>query len=374
MSLLIGVDASRAVVAQRTGTENYTLYLVRALLHIGQGHRWRLYFREPPPRGLFPCNERIEWRVIPFPRLWTHLRLALEIALRPPDVLFVPAHVLPWIPPRRGVVTVHDLGYLHYPSAHPFLSRFYLDLSTRFNAWVARRVLVDSLATKRDLVERYGVAANKIVLAYPAGRPGMASTADPETLGRVRARYSTGARYFLYIGSLHPRKNLLCLLRAFASLLERDMLEEDIKLVLAGKPGWLYDEIAAAARQPHLRGRVVLAGYVPEDDLPALLSGALAFLLPSLYEGFGLPVLEAMACDVPVICSNVGSLPEVAGDAALLLDPRDQGAWAQAMARVAREPSLRRELIRRGRERLMRFSWESCARTVLATLEEVGRG
>ncbi len=377
--MLIGIDASRAVATQRTGTENYSLYLIRALLGIGTGHRWRLYTRDAPAADLFEPQEHFEWRVMPFPRLWTHGRLAWETWRRPPDVLFVPAHVLPWTygvasGTRRSVVTVHDLGYLHYPQAHTILSRIYLDLTTRMNVRVAARVIVDSMATQRDLVECYGAAEEKLVLAYPAGRPGFGPVTDAATLHQMQTRYGTGPRYFLYIGSLHPRKNLMLLLRAFASLVKRGMLEDDVRLVLVGRRGWLYDEILAEASQPLLRNRVVLPGFVPDEDLPALLSGALAFVLPSLYEGFGLPVLEAMACDVPVICSQVSSLPEVAGDAALLIDPHDQESLSQAMARILREPELRQELIRRGREQVTRFSWEACARIVLATLEEVGRG
>jgi glycosyltransferase involved in cell wall biosynthesis len=234
-------------------------------------------------------------------------------------------------------------------------------------------VMVDSLATQHDLTKYYGVREDKLILAYPAGRPGLSPVSDAARLNQVQARYETGPRYFLYVGSLHPRKNLVLLLRAFASLVKRGMLESDVRLVLVGKRGWLYEEILAEASQPLLRDRVVLPGYVPDKDLPALLSGALAFILPSLYEGFGLPILEAMACDAPVICSRVSSLPEVAGDAALLIDPHDREDLAQAMARVACEPELREDLVHRGRAQVARFSWEACARTVLAALEEVGR-
>jgi glycosyltransferase involved in cell wall biosynthesis len=377
--MLIGVDASRAVAAQRTGTENYSLYLIRTLLRIGAAHRWRLYTRDAPAADLFGYQDRVEWRVMPCPRLWTHGRLAWETWRRPPDVLFVPAHVLPWtygVAPgaHRSVVTIHDLGYLHYPQAHTSLSRIYLDMTTRMNAWAAARVIVDSLATQHDLVKHYGVPEDKLVLAYPAARPEFAPVSDAAMLEQVQTRYGTGPRYFLYIGSLHPRKNLILLLRAFASLVKRGMLQSDVRLILVGRRGWLYDEILTEASQPLLRDRVALPGFVPDRDLPALLSGALAFVLPSLYEGFGLPVLEAMACDVPVICSKVSSLPEVAGNAALLIDPHDQESLSQAMARMAREPDLRRELVRRGRKQVIRFSWEACAHTVLATLEEVGRG
>jgi glycosyltransferase involved in cell wall biosynthesis len=370
--MLIGIDASRAVATERTGTENYSLYLIRALLQAGAAHRFRLYFNQAPAEGLFPRDERVVWRVIPFPRLWTHLRLAWEVLRQPPDVLFVPSHVLPLIHPRHCVATVHDLGYLYYPQAHTRRARWYLAWATRYNALVARRVIVDSMATRDDLVMLYRADPAKLVLAYPAGTEGLAPVTEVQRLETVRQRYATGARYFLYVGTLQPRKNLDTLLRAFASLVAEGALPPDVKLVLAGKRGWLYDEIVQLARAADLQARVVLPGYVAREDLAALLSGALAYVLPSWYEGFGLPVLEAMACDTPVICSNVSSLPEVAGDAALLVDPHDIVGLAQAMRRVYGDGALRQQLIARGRERVRAFSWQQCAQQVLTTLEAVG--
>lgn len=376
--MLIGIDASRAAVPQRTGTENYSLYLIRALLGEGREHRFRLYFNHPPAEALFERSERVEWRVMPLSRLWTHLRLAWEVIVHPPDVLYVPAHVIPLLHPRCCVATVHDLGYLHYPQAHTRRARWYLDWSTRWNARVAQRVIVDSEATRRDLEAHYGVERAKLVLAYPAGAEGFAPVKDAAALDAARNKYATGQHYFLYVGTLHPRKNLTTLLHAFDTLIREKRIGEEVKLVLAGKPGWLYDEILALARADRLRERVVLLGYVAPQDLPALLSGALAFVLPSWYEGFGLPILEAMACETPVICSNVSSLPEVAGDAALLVDPRDVHGWADAMQRFAQDEVLRQTLIERGRERARHFTWQRCAQQVLQALEdaaaEVGRG
>ncbi|MFP3897422.1 MAG: glycosyltransferase family 4 protein [Anaerolineales bacterium] len=372
--MLIGIDASRAALAQRTGTENYSLYLIREMIALGEEHRFRLYFNRPPQDGLFVRNERVQWRIMPFPRLWTHLRLAWEVTRHPPDVLYVPAHVVPWLHPRRCVVSIHDLGYLHYPQAHTRWGRWYLDLSTRFNARSARRVIAASRATRRDLISHYRVNPEKIVVAYPAGTPDLVPVTDPATLERVRHTYHTGERYFCYMGTLQPRKNLDTLLKAFASLIARGEIADDVKLVLAGKRGWKCEEIVELARTRVLKEHVVLPGYVPSRDLPALLSGALAYVLPSLYEGFGLPVLEAMACDTPVICSDVSSLPEVAGDAALYVSPHDTEGWARAMARIYHDGTLWQELIARGQERVKAFSWEQCAQAVLAALEIVGGG
>jgi glycosyltransferase involved in cell wall biosynthesis len=381
--MLIGIDASRAVAARRTGTETYSLRLIRSLSEISAGHRLRLYTNGQPPAGLFAddlASANVELRAIPFPRLWTHLRLSAEMAVRPPDVLFVPAHVLPLLRPRRSVVTVHDLGYLAYPEAHKAGDRRYLDWSTRWSARRARIIIADSAATRADLIRAYGVDGRKIRVIYLGRDEMLAPVKDERALAEVRARYGIAGRYVLYVGTLQPRKNLARVIEAFARVAAEPAFS-GVQLVLAGKKGWLYDDLFAQVERMGLPGRAIFPGYIEDADLPALLSGATAFVFPSLYEGFGIPVLEAGACGVPVITSNTSSLPEVAGDpaagpgqaAALLVDPHDVDAIAEAMTRLVTDEALRAELSRRGLANVQRFSWEKCARETLAVLVEAGR-
>ncbi len=296
--------------------------------------------------------------------------------MHPPDVLFVPAHVLPLIHPRRSVVTVHDLGYLHYPEAHRAADRRYLDWSTRWNGRQATAVLADSQATKDDLVRAYGVDPGRVHVVYSGARrgvrPGARCRSDRACSGTLRRR-----RALLFVcrhvaAAQEPRPRH----RRVRPVGRRSRLAptlSDVQLVLAGKRGWLYDDLFAQVTRLGLASRVIFPGYVEEADLPALLSGALALVFPSLYEGFGIPVLEAGACGVPVITSNTSSLPEVAGDAALLVDPHDVDAIADAMFRIATDAELRAELDRRGQENVKRFSWEKCARETLAVLEEAAK-
>ena len=369
----IGIDASRATAARRTGTENYSLHLIRALLALDAGHEFQLYFNQPPRPDLFPAD--VEQRVLPFPRLWTHLRLSWEMLSQAPDVLLVPSHVLPLVHPRRSVVTVHDLGYQYYPETHTLGQNLYLRWSTRFNARAAARVVVDSEATRQDLVRYYGTPEEKIVVVYPGRDESLAPVSDPAALAAVRERYKLAGPYLLYVGTLHPRKNLVRLVQAFAALLGSAVaLPANLLLVLAGQKGWLYDDILAQVRKLGLTERVILTGYVPDADLPALLSGAQAFVFPSLYEGFGLPVLEAMACGTPVICSNASSLPEVAGEAALTVDPLATEALVEALVRVLTDAALRHSLVEQGFRQMRRFSWSRCARETLRILEDVDRG
>ena len=368
-AMLIGVDASRAVAAQMTGTEVYSRNLIRELVQLHSHVRYRLYFREVPPANLAPMSSNIESRIIRLPGLWTHLGLSWEVTRYPPDLLFIPAHVVPAVRRCPTVVTIHDVGYLDHRDAYPRTRWWYLHLSTLFSVRVAALVITDSHATKAELGARYGIGADKIRVVHLACDPSFAPVESPQVLSGVRARYGIHADYFLFLGTLQPRKNIAGLLAAFAEF--KAWTGSKHKLVLAGRKGWLYEAIYDMLRKLQLSNDVIFAGYVPDQDLPALISGAIALVFPSFHEGFGLPALQAMSCGTPVIASNVSSLPEVVGDAGLLADPYDPSKLAQAMATVASDGFLRRELRRRGLERARRFSWAKCAAETFKVFEEV---
>jgi glycosyltransferase involved in cell wall biosynthesis len=287
--------------------------------------------------------------------------LSWEILQHPPDLLFIPAHVIPLVHPKRTLVTIHDLGYRYYPEAHPWKQRYYLDLSTRWNARKATHILADSHATREALMQEYGTPADKITVVYPGYDSTLQAVHDPAILKTVQQRYGISDPYILYLGRIQPRKNLLRLVGAFAQL---SSAHRDLSLVLAGPTGWLAAPIRARVQNLGLAHRVQFPGYVAESDKAALLSGARIFAFPSLYEGFGFPVLEAQACGVPVLTSNTTSLPEVAGDGALFVDPRDENAIAAGLRELLESASLRQDIIQYGAENLQRFSWKKTAHTV----------
>jgi glycosyltransferase involved in cell wall biosynthesis len=362
----VGIDASRLSVAARTGTERYSLEVVGALSQIDRLTPYTLYCNGLPA-SLPPVGTNVRLRNLPFPRLWTHARLSWEMHHHPPDVLFVPAHVVPLRFPPRCVVTVHDLGYLHFPHAHTALRRIELHLSTMWSARVATHIIAVSQATRDDLVAHYGIAPQKITVVHHGVAPHFRPILDATARAAVRERYGMTGRYLLYVGTLQPRKNLVRLIEAFAQAVQ-DGGMDDVTLVIAGKRGWLTAAIEQRAAEQAVAGRVHLSGYVDDGDLPALLSGALAFVFPSLYEGFGMPVLEAMACGTPVLTSTTTSLPEVAGQAALLVPPHDTAALAAALVRLASDTALRESLRERGQERAALFSWKRCAEQTRAVL------
>jgi glycosyltransferase involved in cell wall biosynthesis len=361
----IGIDASRIATTARTGTERYTWELLAALAQLPALHRYTLYVNQMPP-ALPPLAPHMQLAAIPLPRAWTHLRLATELRLHPPDAMLIPAHVVPLLrPPRqtRTVVTLHDLGYLAFPAAHPRRRLLELHATTWWSAHAADQIIAISHATRTDLIRHYRVPDHKISVVPHGVSEQFAPVADPIEQAAVLARY--GIRhtpYLLYVGTLQPRKNLARLITAFAPLAAH---HPDLQLVLAGQRGWLSAPIVEQVQTLGLQRQVLLPGFVADADLPALLSGALAFVFPSLYEGFGMPVLEAMACATPVLTSSTTALPEVAGDAALLVDPLDTAALTAALHRLVSDADLRADLRQRGLARVRQFSWGACAAATL---------
>ncbi len=360
----IAIDASRATVARQTGTEHYALELIRHLItHNAQQndpHQLHLYFREAPSAGLFPASDHVTQHVIPFVRLWTHARFAAALWQTRPDVTFVPAHTLPFVFPGRAVVTVHDLGYRHFPDAHPAGQRLYLDVTTRYSAARAAVVLADSQATADDLQRFYGVSPQKIRVVYPGVEAPAGDSTRP-----VRETYHLPERYFLFIGTLQPRKNIQRLVQAFQQWQTTySGADSPFGLVLAGKAGWLFDPAWTEGVD-----NVHVTGYIDEADKAALLTQAEALVFPSLYEGFGFPVLEAMHCGTPVLAANSSSLPELVDKAGLLVNPLDTDAIAAAMQQLVTDTRLREQFVTRGHEQVTRFTWERCARQTLKALE-----
>lgn len=370
--MLIGIDASRATIAQRTGTEGYSLQVIRGMITQGGAHQFRLYFRDEPAADLLPRQDNVEYVVIKRPRLWTHLGLGPAVKKDNPDVLFVPAHVLPW--PDTGnvpcVVTIHDLGYMHYPNKHPVVDRWYLNWSTRHSANLARRIIAVSRATAHDLSALVKVPEDKIRVVYSGVDELLKPVRSGQQIGDLRVRLGIPGPYILHVGRLQQRKNLARLIEAFAQI--QDTLA-DLSLVLAGKQDWGYHRLVNQIEELGLSGRVILPGYVPDSDLPTLYSGAAVYAFPSLYEGFGFPALEAMACGTPVVCSNTSSLPELVGDAALTVAPTDTKNLAESLGQLLTDEKLHQELSRAGSERVKTFTWEASARNTLDVLLDAAR-
>jgi glycosyltransferase involved in cell wall biosynthesis len=354
--VLIGVDGTPAIRRIATGTEIYARSIIEALAASREERVIRVYANAIDAPPWLP--DGVEWRGIPFPRLWTHWRLRQALRRERPDLAFIPSHVLPIALGLKSVVTIHDVGHRREPQSYTRSARWYLEATTRYTARRASRLIAVSQSTADDLARFYGVPGGRISVVHSGVDPRMRPQ-DPSRVDEVLARLEIGGAYFLYVGRNHPRKNLGMLRRAFDEARRRGLQAE---LVLAG-PG--HGNASA--------GAVHTLPYVPPDDLPALYAGAIALTLPSRFEGFGFPALEAMRCGTAVIASTAGALPEIIGTAGILLNPDDAGAWSQAILELAHDPALQRRLIAAGAARSADFTWEAAAAKTWGVLDGVAR-
>lgn len=372
----IYVDVSSAVHG-KAGLKRYAESLVWALRPL-LGDRLRLFQNSLGRRGPLPGFEGwptagVRWGYKP----WRSLVAAGQWLRRPMNGLVPGAELFHatehLLPPLRGiptVLTVHDLIFEHLPEHHRLLNRAYLGATMPLYCRRASAIIAVSEATKRDLVALYGLPPERISVIPEAADPRFRPQPQ-EAVERVRARYGLPPRYVLAVGTIEPRKNLPRLVDACGPLLDDGLIDA---LVLVGGLGWLYEGFLRHVEASPWRERVIRPGFVPDDDLPAVYAGAVATAQPSLYEGFGLPVLEAMASGCPVCASETSSLPEVGGDAALYFDPNDTEAIAATLRALAADPDLRAAMSQRGAERAARFSWERTAQETLALYERVIAG
>ncbi len=368
----VGINAhllSRQASYRSAGVHGYITHLIRHLPAVPAGDNLR--FTVLLGEGEVEPDEKLSIKRSSWPTgqpaariLWEQVALPLTRM----DLLHSMAFVTPLISPWPTVVTVYDLSFVHYPAAFPAARRTYLRLLAQLSCRRAGRVIAISESTRRDLVKQWGLPAGKITVAYP----GVGEQFQPLPADRVeafRARRKLPETFMLHVGTLQPRKNLVRLIQAYRKL------QTDVKLVLVGGKGWLYQEILDEIERLNLQNDVIMPGYVPADELPLWYNAAAALAFPSLYEGFGFPVVEAMACGTPVVTSNVSSMPEAAGTggkrAALLVDPHDTGALADALDRILVDKALREELQNKGLKQSARFTWQQTAAATVAAYQHV---
>lgn len=371
----IGLDVT-AAVTQGGGIGRYTRELVWAIARREDTYAYRFFSAKPPPQlpvpSPVPTARNIVYRQAPFSarwlyRLWYRLRLPLPVQLFTGrvDLFHSPDFVLP--PVFGGIptlLTVHDLSFHYYPETFTPALVNYLNRVVPWSVRRATHVVADSRATKKDLIDLWDVPPEKITVLYSGVHPRFQPVTNAEKLAAAHEKYGLGREPYIFsVSTIQPRKNYQMLIRAFKPL----AAAVPHNLVIAGGKGWLYDQVLDEVEKQSLAGRVRFLGFVADQDLPALYSAADLFAFPSLYEGFGLPLLEAMACGVPVLTSNASSLPEVAGEAAYQLPPHDEAGWTEAMGRLLGDDALRAKLVAAGFRQARRFTWERAA----AQLEQI---
>ena len=371
----IAIDA-HSVGAKLAGNESYATNLIEALAQVDSVNEYTLYVTTAEARARFSQrwpNFRVQTTFPHTPLIRIPVTLAAELRKRPVDVLHV-QFTAPPFSPCPVVVSVHDLSFEHLPQTFNRRSRTQLRLTVRHSVKKAARILTLSEHTRRDMIETYGTSPERIT-AIPLAAPSyFGRVREERELQRVRHIYGIEGDYILCVSSIQPRKNLSRLVRAYESLRNKRGPGKLPKLVLVGKCAWLYDETLRSIEEGRMKDSIILTGYVPQSDLPALYSGSICFVYPSYFEGFGLPPLEAMKCGTPVIAGNRTSLPEVVGDAGILVDPFDVNCIAAAIERLVDDPDLRQQLSVKGVARSRLFDWNETARRTLNVYEQVVGG
>jgi glycosyltransferase involved in cell wall biosynthesis len=364
--MLIGVDGNEANVEQQVGVSVYTLNLLRYFQKVAnEKRRFAVYLKSIPLPHLPEENKYFKYRVIKAPFLWLRFALPVYLSLfSRPNVFFAPAHYSPSYGIKKLVVTIHDLAYFYYPEEFLKKDLYKLRAWTKQSLQKANKVISVSKTTKKDLKKFYSLPENKVEVIY--------NGYDRESVNEHNFHLDKEEikknPYLLYLGTLQPRKNIPTLIEAFYKLQTE---YPNLKLILAGKKGWLFDKIFKEVKDKEIEDKVIFTGFVNESDLQFLYENAICFVLPSRYEGFGIPVLEAMSYQCPVIASYKSSLPEVGGDACLYFNPETVNDLEEKIKLFLSDENLRTEYIEKGKKQIEHFSWENCGQQTLAVLESV---
>lgn len=356
--MTIGIDGSRAFIKNRTGIEEYSYRVIKNLIQKLPTQEVVLYVRKNQVVD-FELPEKWKIKVIKFPRFWTQIGLSLEMLLHPVDVLFVPAHTVPLIHPKNTVVTIHGLEYEFCPKSYSRWDRFYMRASIKNSCRWASRIISVSENTKRDLEKLYDVASEKISVIYEGY--------DHESESNIEYEMPS-SKYLLFVGRIEERKNIGNVVKAFEILKGKYEISHD--LILAGRSGYGYQDISAQITSSKYCNDIKTLGFIDDQAKFELMKRADVFVFPTLYEGFGIPVLEAQSVGCSVVASNNSSIPEVTKDSALLVDPKNPEDIAENIYEIISNESLKNAIILKGLENVKRFSWDKCAEEIAETIKK----
>lgn len=383
--MIIGIDGNEANVHSRVGIGEYAFELLRQFSNSKfsprgeagkiQNSKFVIYLKDRPLEHMPEEADGWKYRVLKPGKLWTQWRLPLDLYFHKdrPDVFFSPSHYAPRFSPVPTVMSIMDVSYLYFPEMFDKKDLLQLKNWTAYSVKNAKKVLTISRSTKNDIIEAYKTPDTKVIVTYPGIKETVSLEPRIYGMNQVKTKYRISDNYVLFVGTLQPRKNIQKLIEAFAKVLKDENSQNDLQLVIVGKKGWQYEEILSAPEKLSISGSVKFLESVSNDELPIIYKHAKCMILPSLYEGFGLPVLEAMKYDCPVITSKVSSLPEAGGDACLYINPEDVSDISDKIIKLINDDKLRQVLIEKGRKQVEKFSWEKTAGETLKVLEEVGK-
>ncbi|MFH1833039.1 MAG: glycosyltransferase family 1 protein [Candidatus Levyibacteriota bacterium] len=371
--MLIGIDGNEANVEKRVGIGEYAYELLRQFSKYQISNiKYQIYLKTKPIDDLPKEREGWRYRIVKPSKLWTQIGLPFDLFWhRPrPDIFFSPTHYAPRFSCVPTIVSIMDLSFIHFPELFKKSDLYQLKNWTAYSVKKASKIFAISQASKDDIIKTYGIPKEKIVVTHLGIKN---QKSKIENMDEIKKKYGIEGNYILFVGTLQPRKNIERLIEAFSKIKNQESGIKNLELVIIGKKGWLYEDILSAPKKFGIEDKVKFLDFVSDNDLPSFYQNAVCFVLPSLYEGFGLPVLEAMQNNCPVIISNVSSLPEAGGDAALYVNPEDVSDIAEKMRLLINDENLRKELIKKGKKQIGKFSWEKTARETLKVLEEVAK-
>lgn len=366
----IGIDGNEANVDKQVGVSVYTLNLLQYFqTHADQETQFTIFLKHPPCPFMPEQTEHFRYAVVPGKILWSQVFLPIHLNLkRNIDVFFSPAHYAPRLCPTPLVVTIHDLSYVYYPQEFLKKDLYKLQNWTRYSVMQAAEIITVSKTTKKDVLSYYPVDKKHVHVVYNGFEKRNTKKEDKQPAKELLEQYELKKnQYVYYVGTLQPRKNIILLIQAFAQF-HKD--NPAFKLVITGKKGWLYEEILSESENLGIQENVCFTDYIPDEGVTTLYQNAFCFVLPSLYEGFGIPVLEAMANGCPVIASFASSLPEIGGEACLYFNPHDAKDLQDKLNLLKSDSTLRSDLIKKGKKRTQDFSWETCGRETLELLRK----
>lgn len=367
----IGIDANEANVLSRVGISEYAYQILIKLYAFREvndnDYNYTIYLKSDPLEHLPKKTSWWNYKVVKPSKLWTQIGLPIHLITtsRKPDVFLTLTHYGPRFSRIPTIVSVMDLSYLHYPQTFKKNDLYQLTKWTEYSVKKAKKVITISNSSKNDIIKYYKVRPEKVKVVH-LGLKNLSMNAPSE---KDLKEFGVNQKFILFVGTLQPRKNISRLIEAFSRLPKE--ISSDHQLVIIGKKGWLYEDILSAPEKYNVKDKVVFLDYISDEDLPNFYRKAEVFVLPSLYEGFGLPVLEAMRYGCPVITSSVSSLPEAGGDAAQYFKPEDVDDIKKSIEKVLTDSALREKMIERGREHYKKFTWEKAAKEVLSAIEEV---
>ncbi len=400
--MVIGIDASRANLIHKTGTEWYAFYLIKNLAKIDSENKYILYLNKEPSIDLqaaVESNSNFSFKVLKWPlySFWTLGRLSWEMIWHRPDILFIPAHTMPLIYPKKTINTIHDIAFFResnlYRSDQVKTSKLifkkiielivrvitrgkyrsgsldYLYWATDFALRKAKKIITVSNFTKEDILKAYPeVKADKIKIVHNGYNHELYKVInDDDKIRSILEKYGLEKPYFLYVGRIEKKKNIPLLIESL-SFLRDNYPQITEKMVLIGDASFGYDEVKYVIEEFNLNKEVLMPGWVDEADLPYIFNGATAFVFPSKHEGFGIPILQAMACGVPIAASDIAVFHEVAANSILYFDNTSRSAIANALAKIVQDDNIKQQLKASGLVTCQNFSWEKCARETLVEI------